>query len=314
MPWTEDPKDRRAKRIRETQSGLAAALDGRLQQRLQAAPGSQDLLALRELALNALSNDSAMRTLHRGFVRPPKAATRFLPGKQEERILEVDALPGVVVHVLGPSRDENVIRDMDPPAGKGYLQFLNSCTDDGTAPLPFDDGWELTRAELRRFEHLRLKADEEESLRQRSKEMDLAVAVALDKAVNGTSLMLLFQVGETYLLFPGDAQWGTWQRVLADAEWRALLGKTAFYKIGHHGSHNATPKEFVEKVLPKEFWGAMASVRPVSTWKSIPKKELMEALKGKSRRVVRSDKVDDPLPTGLTKGDLYVEATVPVRA
>ena len=34
-------------------------------------------------------------------------------------------------------------------------------------------------------------------------------AVSLDKAVTGTSLMLVLKIGSTHLLFPGDAQWGT---------------------------------------------------------------------------------------------------------
>lgn len=35
--------------------------------------------------------------------------------------------------------------------------------------------------------------------------------------------------------------WGTWLNVLQDPEWKSLLERVAFYKIGHHGSHNATP-------------------------------------------------------------------------
>ena len=34
-------------------------------------------------------------------------------------------------------------------------------------------------------------------------------AAALDNALNNTSLMLMFEVGDQYLLFPGDSQWGT---------------------------------------------------------------------------------------------------------
>lgn len=68
----------------------------------------------------------------------------------------------------------------------------------------------------------------------------LALAVALEQATNGTSLVLLLRFGDTTLLFPGDAQWGTWDRMLHDPETEDLLRTVNFYKVGHHGSHNAT--------------------------------------------------------------------------
>ena len=54
----------------------------------------------------------------------------------------------------------------------------------------------------------------------------LALAVSLEKAVNGTSLMLAFECGDQMLLFPGDAQWGTWDRAIADPAKKRLLAAT----------------------------------------------------------------------------------------
>src|SRR5919106_5510363 len=48
------------------------------------------------------------------------------------------------------------------------------------------------------------------------------LAKGVEDAVNGTSLMMMFQVGNAYLFFPGDAQHGTWQSALKDDEWREL--------------------------------------------------------------------------------------------
>jgi hypothetical protein len=59
------------------------------------------------------------------------------------------------------------------------------------------------------------------------------------------------------LLFPGDAQIGNWLS-WKDLSWRVsggsgaqevvrtpdLLKRTVFYKVGHHGSYNATPKKY----------------------------------------------------------------------
>jgi hypothetical protein len=72
---------------------------------------------------------------------------------------------------------------------------------------------------------------------------------ALDDELNNTSLILLFEVGEgpdrKLLLFPGDAQIENWEYVFEGpraAEWGALLSEVDVYKVGHHGSLNATPK------------------------------------------------------------------------
>ena len=43
-------------------------------------------------------------------------------------------------------------------------------------------------------------------------------AAKLDADINNTSLILLFRIGDEYLLFPGDAQWGPWELALGDAE------------------------------------------------------------------------------------------------
>jgi hypothetical protein len=64
--------------------------------------------------------------------------------------------------------------------------------------------------------------------------------------MNNTSLILLFEVGGKKLLFAGDAQIESWEYVLKTAddreEIRALLAEVDVYKVGHHGSLNATPK------------------------------------------------------------------------
>jgi Metallo-beta-lactamase superfamily len=83
------------------------------------------------------------------------------------------------------------------------------------------------------------------------------LGLQLDSATNNTSLVLAFELcdnGEV-LLFAADAQIGSWKSWLPlkwklgkDADAKTiktpdLLGRTVFYKVGHHGSHNATLKE-----------------------------------------------------------------------
>jgi hypothetical protein len=64
--------------------------------------------------------------------------------------------------------------------------------------------------------------------------------------LNNTSVILLFEIGGSRLVFPGDAQLENWSYALhecddADAI-RKRLADARFYKVGHHGSLNATPK------------------------------------------------------------------------
>jgi hypothetical protein len=70
----------------------------------------------------------------------------------------------------------------------------------------------------------------------------LQIVRMLDKAMNNTSVILLMRVGKASLLFPGDAQIENWQYALDNKENRKLLAGVDIYKVGHHGSLNATPK------------------------------------------------------------------------
>ena len=81
--------------------------------------------------------------------------------------------------------------------------------------------------------------------RMRADEM-LAIVRALDGVLNNTSIILLFHVGDSRLLFPGDAQLENWSYALFTAkrreQIREQLAGVRVYKVGHHGSLNATPK------------------------------------------------------------------------
>jgi beta-lactamase superfamily II metal-dependent hydrolase len=301
MPWTEDPDDPDATRIREAQAGLA------LQLRMSMA-GADDPHDLAGVAMNALSNEDAMETLHEGFLGSP--VRRFLPRPDAALAsLECELLPGVRTFVIGPSRDPEVIRDMDPPAGKSFLraQVAGAAGGPGSSVL---SAWALSPGDFSTLHpELVLSGKDREAIRNLDAGWEMNAAAALDAAVNGTSLMIVFKVGRAHLLFPGDAQWGTWNAALKVPKWRELLGKTVFYKVGHHGSHNATPREFVESLLGRDFW-AMASVNPTSRWPSIPREPLMDALSAKSKKVVRSDRPEDA-PSTFTRSDFYLEATVP---
>ena len=88
----------------------------------------------------------------------------------------------------------------------------------------------------------------------------------VDSAMNNTSLILLFQIGEKLFLFPGDAQIENWEYALRaapdSAAKRKLLSAVSLYKVGHHGSLNATPKSLWKLFKKKPKFIAMMSTRP----------------------------------------------------
>jgi beta-lactamase superfamily II metal-dependent hydrolase len=91
-----------------------------------------------------------------------------------------------------------------------------------------------------------------------------SLALSLNTGVNNTSLVLAFELpaSKKVLLFIGDAQRGNWIS-WADLKWndgdetitaRDLLSRTVLYKVGHHGSHNATLAGTVDDVHPNLDW------------------------------------------------------------
>jgi len=70
----------------------------------------------------------------------------------------------------------------------------------------------------------------------------LQIVRSLDQEMNNTSVILLFQIGNKKLLFPGDAQIENWQYALGQKRYQSPLASVNLYKVGHHGSLNATPK------------------------------------------------------------------------
>lgn len=70
----------------------------------------------------------------------------------------------------------------------------------------------------------------------------LSIVRMLDKAMNNTSVILLFEVAGSAILFPGDAQYENWMYALSKPAIRRRLAAVNLYKVGHHGSLNATPK------------------------------------------------------------------------
>jgi hypothetical protein len=114
---------------------------------------------------------------------------------------------------------------------------------------------------------------------------------ALDDALNNTSLVLLLEIGRLSLLFPGDAQIENWRFTLdqlaADPALQAKLRDIDLYKVGHHGSRNATPRSLhalwaqrsAETPRLTALMSTLSGVHGTTPATAVPRATLVTALK-----------------------------------
>ncbi|MEQ1821972.1 MAG: hypothetical protein ABL949_05660 [Fimbriimonadaceae bacterium] len=152
------------------------------------------------------------------------------------------------------------------------------------------------------------------------------LALALNTGINNTSLALAFEMPITkkILLFVGDAQLGNWLS-WKDLSWattegrevtvKDIFGRTVLYKVGHHGSHNATLNGAISDVHPNLSWMAQgkhaqeftAMITAVRAWAltqdgwNHPLPSIKEALLQKSAgRVLQTDSDFPSKPEGTS--------------
>jgi hypothetical protein len=149
-------------------------------------------------------------------------------------------LPGVSVTVLGPPTAEQspgVYAQRAKDADEYWHLAMRALESRGSGGGPLFEKVAGIPPRARWFA-ARVRDARGESL--------LELVRALDKVLNNTSLILLFEVNGEGLLFPGDAQIENWSYALFEARRRRAhwkqLRRVALYKVGHHGSLNATPK------------------------------------------------------------------------
>jgi hypothetical protein len=201
-------------------------------------------------------------------------------------------LPGVGVRVLGPptlaqteairgqrSRDPDEFWHVMALAGSraaraGAGALFPKVKTVNPRGLPFETRWFLKRLDGVRAGEL------------------LEIVRVLDEAMNNTSVILLFEALGKKMLFPGDAQIESWSYALADTATRELLAGVDVYKVGHHGSLNATPRTlwglFAKRGGPrsarlKTFVSTRAGKHgSPSRGTEVPRKKLVEALEAES--------------------------------
>jgi hypothetical protein len=208
-------------------------------------------------------------------------------------------IKALAVKVLGPPTDQKFLSIMDPPAGDRFLQLgANGKPVDANAVAPFAARWTCEGG----TSEAGLTAKERKDLATLLGNVD-GLAFTLDKLLNNTSLVSLLSYQGKNLLFPGDAQYGNWESWMQTADGQSILGSIHFFKIAHHGSHNATPKSALEKTPDKAF-AAMISTQD-TPWPSIPFDKMLQVLDQKAVGYVRSDSIPLAGVKNAPKGPAY---------
>jgi beta-lactamase superfamily II metal-dependent hydrolase len=221
---------------------------------------------------------------------------------------------GLTAEILGPppTGDTDFMKLMDLKKGVG--QYLGDATegdgnviDPGFGPQCCGDASQYPASAFREWQRVNEKAPHqalEAAIESAQPTSLFTAAKTLDSFLNNQSLVVLFTFKGKKLLFAGDAQGGNWEYWMfggtptktpsldkLEPESKEILESLVFYKVGHHGSTNATPMSAVE-AMAKSFdamcstqFGAFGSVENKS---EVPRIPLIDALRDKST-LVRSD-------------------------
>jgi beta-lactamase superfamily II metal-dependent hydrolase len=270
----------------------------------------------------------------------PRAAMDYVKQKAGKENLRF-GLPGdtwdfggLKVRVLGPPTSEDQMRIMER-AGASYDRALlfgvdaESLSGEGAPEDPFGAQWRLDASMVNG--QACLKADQDDTaaadilsryndagqswrrIDNQALDSVSTLALQMDKYINNTSLCLAFEFADNLdvMIFPGDAQVGNWsswfdiKKAEKGFDAGELLARTIFYKVGHHGSHNATYKPALEKMIHPKLVGMIPTneefAKNSKKW-TMPAPNLNAALKEHTHeRLLRNDQgigqVADPLKT-----------------
>ncbi len=305
QPWTEDPDAatdaRKATRLsNRSKKGFVASLAamhdvaGQVAALAAKNPPWMSAAIRKELSFigqDNIANRSAIENLI-AMGEAPGATARYLHYGVKSGLDTL--LPGVKVHVLGPpdltqtsgitkqvSENENefwqLLAGSRLRVAGGALSSGFATRKRGDAPtVPIEGRWFRDRLERMRAQQL------------------LEIVRSLDQQMNNTSVILLFEVFGKKLLFPGDAQIENWSYALQEApdaeRVRDLLADVDVYKVGHHGSRNATPRKLLWEKFRKRKGRQLQTLLSTLPGKhghassntEVPRRTLLQALEDES--------------------------------
>jgi hypothetical protein len=260
--------------------------------------GSQTLNQLRFLGEDNIKNDSAVSNL----MQMGKRGKAYYVNAG----MKLNVLPGVKCTVLGPPtlRQSDAIRRQrarDPDSFWQFRTFWGAQSLAMSRPLivgrphPSNSRVRSLPPSVRWFVS---------QSRQIHAAQLLGLVRDLDSVMNNTSVILLLEVAGHKLLLPGDAQIENWAYALSEPKWTRLLQGVNLYKVGHHGSLNATPKPLWALFRNKGVRGKKGRLDTLCSTKAgkhgsvtsgteVPRRTLVEELK-KASTFVSSEGSKDP--------------------
>jgi beta-lactamase superfamily II metal-dependent hydrolase len=317
MPWFENPDDKVAAKIQQNLAAMATQLASRLAAR--GGPESDPYAAMVDnitgglAAAGATGNRKALDVLHNGFNNKPEH-DYYKAGDLANLPQDlVDA--GFSAQILGPPSDPHLITQLTNTADQYLANVMQE--DDGPAktfPAAFQQKTYPDHA-FKFFGADKVKA----MINGMRPDVLAARAQAADKTLNNQSLVILFSFAGKNLLFAGDAQWGNWENFLYGGAFGTpghtqmtkqateILNNIDFYKVGHHGSRNATPKDAVAAMM-RAGCVCMCSTQ-LHAYNEVPREPLMQALRERmAGQLARSDQVGLDGVNGIKKVDPEVTA------
>jgi hypothetical protein len=353
LAWTEDPHDPLAQRLVKYRGDLFEAVE-ESGLRLEAAPRSAALGAVQEgmpelLRFNGLlgakKETLAAAVRSGGLKRRVEAMMRAAQALSPRRprfcnpgeVIEPAWASGARFYVLGPPRDEAAIRQLGSHGSPDLYELAFaagvklSASGEGAAFReeewePFDREQMIPREQVAGLGGVAdvYRAEPWRQIDEVNLGAAADLALQLDNATNNTSLVLAIEVGDEVLLLPGDAQlgsWLSWPKVrfppegASEVTGKELLRRTTFYKVGHHGSHNATSRLGLELMGERRLTAFIPLDEKVARGRDwpMPARRLYERLVEKTRgRVTKSDKDAAPgaIP-GVSVTRTYVEILLP---
>jgi hypothetical protein len=259
LPWTENPQDDLANKLRAEHHAMRTALPSaaaRLRLAGGADPAVDGLLQLFGAAGHGTTGDAmeAVRALC------AEADLRYCQPSDEPTTPEGT---GARLYVLGPPRDEALLKRSSSSKSHPetyalasmYMGNLATALTDPDHNAPFDPILQIPAQAAAQMPFFRTRYWGGEDWRRiETSWLDASptLALHLDSATNNTSLALAIELESgDVLLFAADAQvgsWLSWQSLAWDVEGAVVTGpdllrRAVLYKAGHHGSHNATLEE-----------------------------------------------------------------------
>jgi beta-lactamase superfamily II metal-dependent hydrolase len=323
MPWFEDPANKTATAFQAGLTAMASRLSISLAARVddasrQLADMAENITGGMAAAGGVSANQKALDVLHKGFLNT--AEYNYYKAGDEPTLPKYLLDAGLSAQILGPPIDPALVSQMNYKTQQ-YLADNTEADDERLQPFPsafFVDS-KAYPADAFKF----YKVDDIKKLVDGVQPDVLAAqAMAADKTLNNQSLVILFSFGGKNLLFAGDAQWGNWENFLYGGAFgtpghtvitdkaKAILGKIDFYKVGHHGSTNATPKDAVAAM--RLGCVGMCSTQ-IHAYNEVPREPLLQALGARMNgQLARSDQVaTKDVPANADAGPLPNKFTDP---